>query len=36
LKKYMEKRVEIMEDLLRVTRPFTITMGRDKLLEVVE
>ncbi len=36
LKKYMENRVEIMENLLRVAKPFTITEGKEKLLEVIE
>ncbi|MGC8644636.1 MAG: hypothetical protein ACP5UO_00005 [Thermoplasmata archaeon] len=34
LEEYMEKRVKAIEDLLRMKRPFVITDGGEKILEV--
>ena len=34
LGRYMRKRIEIIEELLKITRPFKIVEGKESLLEV--
>lgn len=36
LRGYMERRLEIIEELLRITRPFRINEGKEELVEVRE
>ncbi len=36
VKKYMEKRVEIIEEMLKLTRPFRLVEGKETLLKVNE